>query len=149
MATPKVDYKPKNYRAVTPYLTVADAQKTIDFAKEVLGGDLLFEMKMPDGTIAHAELKIDDSIVMVGQAGGRWTATPASLYIYVPDVDSTYQKALSFGAKSEKEPTNEFYGDRSASVMDSNGTRWSIGTHVEDVSPEDMEKRAAEAMKAA
>jgi uncharacterized glyoxalase superfamily protein PhnB len=148
MPTPKVDYKPKQYRAVTPYLTVANAQKTIDFAKKVLGAELIFEMKAPDGSISHAELKIDDSIVMVGQAGGQWTATPASLYIYVPDVDSTYKKAVSTGAKSEREPADQFYGDRNASVVDENGTRWSFGTHVEDVSPEEMEKRAA-ALKAA
>jgi uncharacterized glyoxalase superfamily protein PhnB len=148
MATPKVDYKPKQYHAVTPYLTVSNPQQTIDFAKNVLGAELIFQMKGPDGSIGHAELKIDDSIVMVGQAGGMWTPTPASLYVYVPDVDSTYKKAVQFGAKSEKEPADQFYGDRNASVLDENGTRWSFGTHVEDVSPEEMNKRIA-AMKAA
>jgi PhnB protein len=148
MPTPKVDYKPKQYRAVTPYLTVADAQKTIDFATQVLGAELIFEMKTPDGSISHAELKIDDSVIMVGQAGGPFTPTPASLYIYVPDVDATYKKALSAGAKSEREPADQFYGDRNANVVDDNGTRWSFGTHVEDVSPEEMTKRAA-ALKAA
>lgn len=148
MATPKVDYKPKQYHAVTPYLTVANAEQTIDFAKEVLGANLIFQMKGPDGSTAHAELKIDDSVVMVGQAGGQWAATPASLYIYVPDVDSTYKKAVKFGADSEREPANQFYGDRTASVIDKNGTRWSFGTHVEDVSPEELQRRAQE-MKAA
>jgi uncharacterized glyoxalase superfamily protein PhnB len=93
-------------------------------------------------------LKIDDSVIMVGQAGGPFTPTPASLYIYVPDVDATYKKALSAGAKSEREPADQFYGDRNANVVDDNGTRWSFGTHVEDVSPEEMTKRAA-ALKAA
>jgi PhnB protein len=148
MPTPKVDYKPKHYRAVTPYLTVNNAQQTIDFATEVLGAELLFQMKAPDGTIGHAELKIDDSIIMVGQAGGPWKPVPTALYIYVPDVDSTYQKATKFNVTTEKEPSDQFYGDRNASVVDSNGTRWSFATHVEDVSPEELNKRMAE-MKAA
>jgi uncharacterized glyoxalase superfamily protein PhnB len=148
MPTPKVDYKPKQYHAVTPYLTVNNAQRTIDFAKQVLGAELLFEMKGPDGSIAHAELKVDDSIIMTGQAGGPFAPTPASLYIYVPDVDSTYQKAVKAGGKSEREPADQFYGDRVASVVDENGTRWSFGTHVEDVSPEELQRRMAE-MKAA
>ena len=148
MPTPKVDYKPKQYRAVTPYLTVADAQKTIDFATQVLGAELIFKMNGPDGSIAHAELKIDDSVIMVGQAGGQWEPTPASLYVYVPDVDATYKKALQAGAKSEREPADQFYGDRVANIVDDNGTRWSFGTHVEDVSTDELNKRMAE-MKAA
>jgi uncharacterized glyoxalase superfamily protein PhnB len=148
MPSPKVDYKPKQYRAVTPYLTVTDAQKTIDFATKVLGAQLIFKMDAPDGSIAHAELKIDDSVIMVGQAGGPWTPTPASLYIYVPDVDATYKKAVDAGAKSEREPADQFYGDRVANVIDDNGTRWSLGTHIEDVSPEELNRRAA-SLKAA
>ena len=148
MPSPKVDYKPKQYRAVTPYLTVADAKKTIDFATKVLGAELIFKMDTPDGGIAHAELKIDDSVIMVGQAGGPWAPTPASLYIYVPDVDATYKKAVNAGAKSEREPADQFYGDRVANVVDDNGTRWSFGTHIEDVSPEELSRRAAN-MKAA
>lgn len=148
MPTPKVDYKPKHYHAVTPYLTVNDPQKTIDFAKKTVGAQLLFEMKAPDGGIAHAELKIEDSIIMTGQAGGPFTPTPASLYVYVPNVDETYKKALAAGGTSEREPADQFYGDRVASVVDENGTRWSFGTHVEDVSPEEMNRRAAN-MKAA
>jgi len=148
MPTPKVDYKPKQYRAVTPYLTVADAQKTIDFATNVLGAELIFKMNSPDGGIAHAELKIDDSVIMVGQAGGQWKPTPASLYVYVPDVDTTYKKALQAGAKSEREPADQFYGDRVANIVDDNGTRWSFGTHIEDVSTDELNKRMAE-MKAA
>jgi uncharacterized glyoxalase superfamily protein PhnB len=148
MPTSKVDYKPKQYRAVTPYLTVADAQKTIDFATQVLGAELVFKMNGPDGSIAHAELKIDDSVIMVGQAGGQWKPTPASLYVYVPDVDATYKKAVQTGAKSEREPADQFYGDRVANVVDDNGTRWSFGTHIEDVSTDELNKRMA-AMKAA
>ncbi len=148
MPTPKVDYKPKQYRTVTPYLTVNDARKTIDFATQVLGAELIFQMDGPDGSVAHAELKIDDSVIMVGQAGGQWKPTPSSLYIYVPDVDTTYKKAVQTGAKSEREPADQFYGDRVANVVDENGTRWSFGTHIEDVSPEELSRRAAE-MKAA
>jgi PhnB protein len=148
MPTPKVDFKPKQYRAVTPYLTVADAQKTIDFATQVLGAELIFKMDGPDGSITHAELKIDDSVIMVGQAGGQWKPTPTSLYVYVPDVDTTYKKAVQAGAKSEREPADQFYGDRVANVLDDNGTRWSFGTHIEDVSTDELHKRMA-AMKAA
>jgi len=100
-------------------------------------------MAGPDGSIRHAEARIGDSMVMIGQAGGEWKPKPNTVHVYVPDVDATYKKALAAGATSTREPVTQFYGDRSAGVEDAQGNSWWIATHVEDVSPEEMEKRMA------
>jgi PhnB protein len=100
-------------------------------------------MDMPDGSVGHAEVRIGDSVVMVGGAGGEWPAVRAALHLYVADVDASYQAALAAGATSTAEPADQFYGDRRANVIDSAGNQWFIATHVEDVSPEELERRAA------
>jgi PhnB protein len=146
--TMAVKYTPESYHTVTPYLVVRDAAAVIDFAQKVFDAKLHDEpMKGPDGKIMHAEVKIGDSIIMVGEPkDGK--LMPAMLYIYVPDTDATYKKAVQAGGKSIREPEDQFYGDRSAGVEDSNGIQWWIGTHKEDVTPEEMKKRAAEYAKA-
>jgi uncharacterized glyoxalase superfamily protein PhnB len=98
---------------------------------------------MPDGSVGHAEVKVGDSIVMVGDAGGEWPATRAALHLYVDDVDAVYQAAIAAGGTSKAEPELQFYGDRRATVVDPAGNEWSIATHVEDVSEEEMERRLA------
>ena len=139
---------PDGYHTVTPYLVVDGAEKIIHFMKEACGAPAPFEpMKRPDGKVMHAEFKIGDSIVMIADASERAKATSAMLYLYVPNVDAVYQKALKAGATSEMEPANMFYGDRSGGVKDVAGNHWHIGTHVEDVSPAELKKRAAEFMK--
>src|SRR6516165_4467345 len=139
---------PDGYHTVTPYLVVDGAEKIIHFMKEAFGAQATFEpMKRPDGKVMHAEFKIGDSIEMIADASERAKATSAMLYLYVPNVDAVYQKALKAGATSEMEPANMFYGDRSGGVTDAAGNRWHIGTHIEDVSPADLKKRAAEFMK--
>jgi len=139
---------PDGYHTVTPYLVVDGAEKIIHFMKEAFGAQATFEpMKRPDGKVMHAEFKIGDSIVMIADASERAKATSAMLYLYVPNVDAVYQKALKAGATSEMEPANMFYGDRSGGVKDVAGNHWHIGTHVEDVSPAELKKRAAEFMK--
>jgi PhnB protein len=147
MAT-QVKPVPEGFHTVTPYLVVDGAEKIIRFAKEAFGAQSLFEpMARPDGKIMHAELKIGDSIVMISDSSERAQATSDMLYVYVPNVDAVYQKALKAGGKSLTEPMDQFYGDRSGSVMDPAGNRWHIATHVEDVSPAELKKRATEFMK--
>ena len=147
MAT-QVKPVPQGYHTVTPYLVVDGAEKIIRFVKEAFGAQPVFEpMARPDGKIMHAEFKIGDSIVMLADASERAQATSDMLHLYVPNVDAVYQKALKAGGKSLMEPTDQFYGDRSSSVMDPAGNRWFIATHIEDVSPAELKKRAAEFMK--
>jgi len=139
---------PEGYHAVTPYLVVDGAEKVVTFMKEAFGAKPVFEPVMrADGKIMHAEFKIGDSIVMIGDSSDRARPTTAMLHLYVPNVDAVYQKALKAGATSLMEPSNQFYGDRSGSVADPAGNRWFIGTHIEDVSPAELKKRAAEMLK--
>ena len=133
---------PKGYGTVTPFLCVADAAKLIDFLKQAFGAEVTFRMDRPDGAVAHAEVKIGDSKVMIGQpAAGE--ELRAMLHLYVPDTDATYRSAISAGAESIREPADQFYGDRSAGVRDISGNQWWMATHIEDVTPEEMERRMA------
>ena|SRR5437016_1170607 len=136
--------KPDDYHSVTPYLVVEGVPKLMDFLKEVFGAEEKEKMALPDGKIMHAEMRIGDSVVMMGEAGGENKPMPGFLYVYVEDTDETYQRALRAGAMSVREPKNEFYGDRNAGVRDACGNLWWIATHVEDVSDEEMQRRAAE-----
>src|SRR5262245_13448371 len=95
-----VKYKPDGYHNVTPYLTVQGADKVLDFVKAVFDGTIIECMKRPDGTVGHAEVRIGDSIIMLGEAAGDGKTMPASLYVYVEDVDATYKRAVAAGATS-------------------------------------------------
>jgi PhnB protein len=139
---------PDGYHTVTPYLTVRGAPKVIEFLKQAFGAELTHEpTKRPDGTIMHAEVKIGDSRVMIGEESEMAKATASSLYLYVPNVDSVYQQAVRAGGNSIMEPTDMFYGDRSGSVKDPSGNTWYIATHKEDVAPQELAKRAEAFMK--
>jgi PhnB protein len=138
---------PEGYHSVTPYLTVHGVPTLIDFMKQAFEAQEIERMTRPDGTIGHAEVKIGDSIVMMGEAGGQWQPMPGSIYLYVNDVDATYKRALRAGAVSTMEPIDQFYGDRSAGVKDPSGNQWWIATHKEDLSREELMKRAQVAMK--
>lgn len=129
---------PKGYHTITPYLTVDDAQALLDFIRDVLEAEQTFRMDKEDGTVRHAEARIGNSMVMIGQASGDWKARPGTLYLYVDDVDAVYGKALAHGAKSLQEPTNQSYGDRSCGFEDASGTWWWVATRVEDITPEEM-----------
>jgi PhnB protein len=133
---------PDGYHTVTPYLIVEGAQKLIDFLKQGFGAKETFSMPGPDGKIGHAEVKIGNSMVMLADANPRWKPTKTMLYLYVEDVDAVYKKAVAAGGKSVMEPTNQFYGDRSAGVEDAFGNHWGIATHVEDVPMDELERRA-------
>jgi uncharacterized glyoxalase superfamily protein PhnB len=133
---------PDGYHTVTPYLTVKGVSNLIDFLKRAFDATITEQMTAPDGTVRHAEARIGDSIVMLGEAGGEWTPKPATLYMYVQDVDSVYRRAIQAGAVSVREPANQFYGDRSGGVRDASGNEWWIATHIEDVSKEELTRRA-------
>jgi PhnB protein len=139
---------PEGYRTVTPYLVVESATNVLEFVKQAFGAEEKFRMETPDGKIGHAEVQIGDSIVMMGDAGEENPAMPAMIHLYVDDCDATYERALAAGGTSEREPTDQFYGDRSAGVRDSTGNLWWIATHVEDVPEDEMAKRIEEATAA-
>ncbi len=132
---------PEGYHTVTPAFRVTGAARVIDFMKQAFDATEIDRYTAPDGTVAHAELRIGDSIVMLGEPGERFQPMPASLHVYVPDVDETYRRAIEAGATSLREPADQFYGDRSGGVRDPGGNEWWISTHVEDVSPEEIKRR--------
>ena len=134
---------PEGYHTITPYLTVHNAANMIQFLKQGLGAEISHEpLKRPDGKVAHAEVKIGDSRVMLGEENEMAKASPSTLYVYVPDVDVAYKKAIKAGGKSVAEPTDMFYGDRCGAVKDPSGNTWSIATHQEDLTAAELAKRA-------
>ena len=140
---------PDNYHTVTPYLVVPGAAKVIDFLKQTFDAKEVVRMAGPGGAVMHAEIKVGDSIVMMGEPMGPQPPMPAQLYVYVKDVDAVYKKALAAGAATVREPADQFYGDRNCTVKDPGGNHWGIATHIEDVSPEEMKKRMAAMMQKA
>lgn len=135
---------PDGYHSITPYLVVNSAAEVIDFIKKAFGGQELMRMPGPKGTVAHAEVKVGDSILMIADAGGAHPPRPGLLMLYVPNVDEVYKKAVAAGGKPEREPADQFYGDRSGAVVDPGGNQWWIATHVEDVPDDEMKRRAQE-----
>ena len=140
---------PEGYHSITPYLVVRGAANTIEFAKKAFGAELVGEpTKRPDGTLMHAEFTIGNSRVMISEATEQNPPMPSVLYLYVPNVDAVYQRALTAGGKSVMEPMDMFYGDRSGGVTDAGGNKWFIGTRKEEVSPQELKKRAEAFFKA-
>ncbi len=138
---------PDKYHSVQPYLLVDDAAGLIEFIKSTFDAEETVRMPQPDGRIGHAELRIGDSVVMLADAStaeGSGDPMPATVMTYVEDADSTYRRALEAEATSLREPADQFYGDRSAGVVDPFGNHWWIHTHIEDVSPEEASRRAQE-----
>ncbi|MEX0886849.1 MAG: VOC family protein [Phycisphaeraceae bacterium] len=133
---------PEGYHTVTPSLSVNDAPAIIQFLKDVFGATERHRLKSDDGKVMHAEVRIGDSTIMLGDACEGMGPSAASLYVYVDDADATYQRALEAGGTSAMEPADMFWGDRMASVKDASGNSWIIATHVEDVSPEEIDRRA-------
>lgn len=132
---------PKGYNTLTPFLVVTNGEEIIEFLKNAFEAEEMYRMTGPDNGIMHAELKLGNSMIMIGEAMADNKPWPNMLYFYTKDVDSVYQKALDAGAKSVNEPANHYYGDRNAGVMDPAGNMWWIATHIEDVTPEQIKKR--------
>ena len=138
---------PDGFHTVTPYLVVDGASKLIDFLKQAFHAQEVHRNSGPDGSVMHAQVRIGDSMVMLADAVGEHKAMPTAIYLYVTDTDRLYKRALDAGATSMGAPADQFYGDRSGGVKDPSGNHWWIATHKEDVSPEEMAKRAEAAMK--
>jgi PhnB protein len=145
---------PDGYPQITPYLIVDGGNAAIDFYTKVLGATEKMRMPSPDDRIGHAELRLGDSLIMLADehperdiVGPRSIGgTPVMIAVYVEDVDAVFERALAEGAQSVRPVENQFYGDRTGQFEDPFGHHWSVATHVEDVPPEEMEQRAAEAM---
>ncbi|PWU05770.1 MAG: glyoxalase [Terriglobia bacterium] len=144
---------PEGYHTVTPYLVIQDAGRAIDFYKRAFGATEVARMEGPQGKIAHAELKIGDSMIMLSdEMGGNRSAhslggSPVGIFLYVKDVDAAFQKAVDAGAKVEMQLANMFWGDRYGKLTDPFGHSWSLATHKEDVAPAEMQKRMKEEME--
>jgi len=136
---------PEGYSTLTPYLVIDDAVLEISFLEQAFGAKLETCHRRPTGEVGHAALQVGTSKLMLAQASEQFPALPAALYMYVEDVDAVYQRAIAAGAKSMMEPADHFYGDRGAGVQDANGITWWLGTHIEDVSDEELERRFAAA----
>jgi PhnB protein len=132
---------PEGYHTVTPYLTVKGAAKLIDFLKKAFDAEQVELFKRPDGTVMHASVKIGDSRIMLSDANDQMPANQTSIFLYVNDVDATYKRAIAAGGTSTMEVADQFWGDRTGSLRDPFGNRWSIATHKEDVSSAEIEKR--------
>jgi PhnB protein len=147
---------PDDYPRVTPYLYIDGAGAAIDFYCSVLGAKERMRMSGPDGRVGHAELDVGDSMIMLADQNPDMDVrgplaiggTPVSLHVYVEDADSVFDRAIQAGAKALRPVEDQFYGDRSGQFEDPFGHRWNVATHVEDVPPDEMEKRAATAMTA-
>lgn len=140
---------PPGYHSVNMYLSLRDATSAIDFYKRAFGAEQVMKLDMPDGKVAHAEIKIGDTIVMMAEENPEWGnkspltlgGSPVHLMIYVPDVDTAFKKAIGAGGKETRPVKDQFYGDRSGTLKDPFGYEWTIATHIEDVSPEEAKRR--------
>jgi PhnB protein len=147
----KVSYIPQGYNSVTPYLVVKGAAQAIEYYKKVFGATEAVRMDGPNGKVGHAELKIGNSHIMLadenpsmGQgysSAATIGASPVSLYVYLPDVDSVIDRAVAEGAKLLRPVADQFYGDRSGFFQDPFGHLWGVATHIEDVGPQEMKER--------
>jgi uncharacterized glyoxalase superfamily protein PhnB len=134
---------PDGFHTVTPYMTVRSAEKVIAFLKAAFNAEIDHDpIKRPDGSVMHAHIKIGNSRVMIADESEMAKATPSTLYLYIPDVDMVYKRAVKAGGETIMEPTDMFYGDRSGGVKDPSGNSWFVATHIEDVAPTEIAKRA-------
>ena len=147
--TDRIDPIPEGHHTITPYLIVTDATAALSFMERAFGAEVLGRHADASGRVVHAEARIGDSRVMLGESTGEWPPTRSMLHLYVEDVDAWHRRAVEAGARSLREPENMDYGDRSGGVEDPFGTQWWIATHVEDVSPEELERRGRERAAAA
>jgi PhnB protein len=146
---------PPGYASVTPYLIVGGAAKAIDFYQRAFGAVELFRLPNPDGTLGHAEIRIGNSPIMLADAMDgnpdplKLGGSAVSFMLYVPDVDAAFARAVAAGATVKRPVADQFYGDRTGTLADPFGHVWSLSTHVEDVSPAEMDRRFQALMKPA
>jgi PhnB protein len=148
---PQVKTIPDGYRSVTPYLIVAGGAAAIEFYQRAFGAKVRLRLDGPDGKLGHAELEIGDSLIMLADEHPEMGAlapstvggTPVGIHLYLDDVDAVAAKAIAAGATLKRPVENQFYGDRLGSIVDPFGHLWHISTHVEDISPEEIGRRAA------
>jgi PhnB protein len=139
---------PTNH-ALTPYLAIREAARAIEYYQKVFGATQVMRLEAPDGQIGHAEIEIEGSRIMLSDEFPEMNVrsplalggSPVSLHLYVADVDAVYSRAVAAGAKAERPPVDEFYGDRAGSLIDPFGHRWFLATHKQDVSAEEMQRR--------
>ena len=148
---------PDGYRTVTPYLIIKGAADAIDFYKHAFGATEMLRMADPQGRVGHAEIKIGDSVIMLAdehpamgyRSPRSLGGSSISILLYLEDVDGVFERAVKYGATAQRAVANQFYGDRSGTLEDPFGHVWTVATHVEDVPPEEMKRRAEAAMQAA
>lgn len=133
---------PPGYHTATPYIIAPNIRGLLRFLEEAFSSTTTVPpFEGPDGAIMHAEVQVGDSRIMMGEASDKWPAKPGTVFLYVPDVDESYKRALAAGGKSVMEVADQFYGDRMGGVEDPSGTQWWIASHVEDVPPDEMARR--------
>jgi PhnB protein len=145
-----VPFQAPGYHSITPSITVQNAGAAIDFYKSALGATEVMRLTMPDGKVMHGEIQIGDSRIMLSDEFPDWGCvspqsiggTASSLMIYVPDVDAAFTQAVAAGATSISPPTDQFWGDRSARILDPFGHKWSLATHLEEISDAEIAERA-------
>jgi PhnB protein len=137
----KVDPIPPQYGSITPYLVIPNSSQAIEAYKQVFAAEELMRMPTPDGGVGHCELKIGDSILMLSDGGPQHPKTASLTCLYVEDCDAVFARAVAAGWQVIEPLEDKFYGDRSGSVTDPFGQRWSLMTHKEDLSPEEMQAR--------
>jgi PhnB protein len=137
---------PDGYHTVTPFINVKGVAKMIDFLKSALGAEEVMRMAGPGGMVMHAEVSIGNSRLMLGEVMPPNEPSSSYFYLYVNDADAMYKRAVGAGASSVSQPTDQFWGDRMATVKDPFGNTWSLATHKSDPTPEEMEKRMKAAM---
>lgn len=151
----KVKPIPNGHNGVSPYLIVDGAARAIEFYKKAFGATEMFRHVAPGGKVGHAEVRIGDTVIMLADVHpevdahgpAHYGGSPVSLHLYVEDVDKIAQQAIAAGAKVKRPVADQFYGDRLGTLEDPFGHTWHVSTHIEDVSPEELDRRAAAAMK--
>ncbi|MCM3001700.1 VOC family protein [Paenibacillus cellulositrophicus] len=142
------NHQPEGMKTVNPYLMVEQVQRLVEFIESVFNGKLKYKLDRPDGSVMHAEIALGDSVIMAGEPNADFGAFPASLYVYVADCDSVYERAIRNGAVSVMVPADmKHAGERYCGVKDPFGNIWWIATHVEDLTPEEQAKRIREMYK--
>ena len=144
-----VETQPKGYHTITPYMSVRDCVAAIDFYRRAFGAEKTMQLDMPDGKIAHAEIRVGDSTLMLSEENEEWGnkspqslgGSPMFLMIYVSDVDAAFKKAIAAGATEVRPVQDQFYGDRSGTLKDPYGYQWTLSTHIEDVSEKEAQRR--------